>query len=130
MQIWTRLCATVLFVAAFLALHAGCRGLAHEGPHKEWLESLLRPDNHTHPERQSDRKSLFCCGEADIVKTRFRVENNGGRYPEDQWYAWLNESWTLIPPEKIVGEYAPNGEAFLFVLAGTIQCFVRPKGGL
>jgi len=90
----------------------------------------MRPDNHRHPERQSDPKSLFCCGEADIVKTKFKVENNGGRYPEDRWYAWLNGSWTPIPPEKVLQEYAPNGEAFLFVLAGTIQCFVRPKGGL
>jgi hypothetical protein len=36
----------------------------------------------------------------------------------------------LIPPEKILHEHAPNGETLLFVLAGTIQCFVRPKGGL
>ncbi len=64
---------------------------AHDGPLKHWLESLLRPDNDQHPSRQLDRKSLFCCGEADIVKTRFRVENTGGAYPEDQWYAWLNE---------------------------------------
>jgi hypothetical protein len=45
-------------------------------------------------------------------------------------YAWLNESWTLIPPEKIIRESSPNREAFLFVLAGTIQCFVPPKGGV
>jgi hypothetical protein len=45
-------------------------------------------------------------------------------------YAWLNESWTLIPPEKIIRESSPNRDAFLFVLAGTIQCFVPPKGGV
>ena len=28
------------------------------------------------------------------------------------------------------GYHAPNGQPYLFVLAGTIQCFVRPKGGL
>ena len=28
-----------------------------------------------------------------------------------------------IPPEKIVKDYAPNGQPYLFVLAGTIQCF-------
>ena len=22
--------------------------------------------------------------------------------PQDSWYAWLNDSWTKIPPEKIV----------------------------
>jgi hypothetical protein len=117
-------------LAAAVCLAPATTGLAHDGPHKEWLESLLRPDNYRHPERQLDRKSLFCCGEADIVKTKFKVENTSGPHPKDQWYAWLNESWTLIPPEKILEQHAPNGEAFLFVLAGTIQCFVRPRGGL
>jgi len=117
-----------LATAIFLGLQT--IGLAHDGPHREWLESLMRPDNDRHPERQHDRKSLFCCGEADIVKTKFKVENTGGRYPDDHWYAWLSDAWTLIPPEKILQEYAPDGEAYLFVLAGTIQCFVRPRGGL
>jgi hypothetical protein len=130
MQVWTCLRAAALSAAAFLVLPPGCASLAHDGPHKEWLESLLRPDNDRHPERQHDRKSLFCCGEADIVKTKFKVENTGGRYPEDQWYAWLDGSWVRIPSEKILSEFAPNGEAFLFMLAGTIQCFVRPRGGL
>ena len=94
------------------------------------MESLQRPDNDRNPQRQLDPKSLFCCGEADIVRTKFKVENAGGRYPEDRWYAWLDDAWTLIPPEKILDEHAPNGEAFLFVLACAIQCFVRPKGGL
>jgi hypothetical protein len=26
--------------------------------------------------------------------------------------------------------HAANGQPYLFMLAGTIQCFVRPKGGL
>jgi hypothetical protein len=104
--------------------------LGHDGPHKEWLQSLKRPDNDRNPHRQQDPKSLFCCGEADIVRTKFKVESTGGRYPDDQWYAWLNDTWILIPAEKILQEYAPDGEAYLFVLAGTIQCFVRPRGGL
>jgi hypothetical protein len=27
-------------------------------------------------------------------------------------------------------DFAPDGQAYLFLLAGTIQCFVKPKGGL
>ena len=77
-----------------------------------------------------DHKSLFCCGAADVVKTKFKVEQGGDRYPEDVWYAWINDSWTKIPPEKIVKDYAPDDQAHLFMLAGTIQCFVRPKGGI
>jgi hypothetical protein len=32
--------------------------------------------------------------------------------------------------EKIVTDHAPDGQAYLFMMAGTIQCFVRPRGGL
>jgi hypothetical protein len=98
--------------------------------HKEWFQNLQRPDNVQHPERQLDPKSLFCCGAADVVKTKFKVESGDERYPEDRWYAWITDEWVRVPPEKIVQDYAPDGQAHLFVLAGTIQCFVRPKGGL
>ena len=110
--------SALLAAAIYLVLQSA--GLAHDGPHKHWLESLMRPDV----------PYQHCCGEADIIKTKFKVENMGGPYPEDRWYAWLNETWTPIPSAKILQEYAPNGEAFLFVIAGTILCFVRPKGGI
>ena len=29
-----------------------------------------------------------------------------------------------FPPEKIVHDHAPDGQPYLFLLAGTIQCFV------
>jgi hypothetical protein len=106
------------------------RGEWPDGPYKQWFENLQRPDNDAHPSRKQDPKSLYCCGIADIVKTKFKVENTGGQYPEDNWYAWLDSSWVRIPPEKIVKEYAPNGQPYLFMLGGTIQCFVRPQGGL
>ena len=126
---------TVLAISvAGVALLFPMPALAHsewpDGPEKEWFQNLQRPDNDAHPSRRHDPKSLFCCGEADVVKTKFKVENAGGKYPEDTWYAWLNDSWTRIPAEKIVKDHAPNGQPYLFVLAGTIQCFVRPKGGL
>jgi hypothetical protein len=124
----TALAAAMLAAAICVAFPTSAP--SHDGPHKQWLESLMRPDNDRHPQRQLDRKSLFCCGEADIVRMKFRVANTDGRYPNDQWYAWLDESWTFIPPEKIIREPSPNGEAFLFVLARTIQCFVPPKGGI
>ena len=64
------------------------------------------------------------------MTTRFKVESAGGKYPEDVWYVWLDDTWTRIPPEKIVKGHAPHGQPYLFMLAGSIQCFVRPKGGL
>lgn len=99
-----------------------------DGPNSAWFKNLQRPDNAQNPQR--DAKSRFCCGVADTVKTTFRVEPGTGPYPEDRWYAWLDNKWTPIPPEKIVPDHAPDGQAYLFMLGNTVQCFVRPKGGL
>ena len=76
-------------MAAAICLVLQSAGLAHDGPHKHWLESLRRPD-----------VNQSCCGEADIVKTKFKVENTGGPYPEDRWYAWLNESMDADPASE------------------------------
>jgi hypothetical protein len=75
------------------------------------------------------------------VKTKFQVwRDSHARYPEDRWYAWLNDTWVLIPPDKIMPDYAPDGQAYLFVWAvgsgefappsDDIVCFVRPKGDI
>jgi hypothetical protein len=129
MDIGARLLAAMIVAPLFfdVAGHALARGEWPDGPYKEWFQSLERPDNDKHPER--DEKSRSCCGAADVVKTKFKVESGDEKYPEDRWYAWLNEQWIPIPPEKIVKDHAPNGQPYLFVLAGTVQCFVRPKGG-
>lgn len=125
-----RLGAAILGASMFVALVDAVCAHGPGEPHKDWFESLQRPDNHLYPERNKDPKSLYCCGAADIVKTKFMVEPGNERYPEDVWYAWLNDAWTRIPPEKILKDFAPDDQAHLFVLAGTIQCFVRPRGGL
>jgi hypothetical protein len=62
-------------LSASILLELPTTGIANDGA-KEWLESLMRPDNDRHSERQFDLKSLFCYGEADIV-TKFKVENTG-----------------------------------------------------
>jgi hypothetical protein len=118
--------AAVITLALPSQLLAG--GEWPEGPNKSWFQGLQRPDNHKNPHR--DEKSRFCCGIADTVKTKFKVEPGNEKYPEDRWYAWLKEQWIPIPPEKIVQGYAPDGQPYLFLLADTVQCFVRPKGGL
>jgi hypothetical protein len=133
MRTLARASAAVL-VALSLTIACAQRAIAGgdwpDGPNKTYFEGLQRPDNDKHPYRARDPKSLFCCGVADTVKTKFKVEPGSERYPEDRWYAWLNEQWTPIPPEKIVHDHAPDGQPYLFLLAGTIQCFVPPKGGL
>ena len=122
--------ATVVAMMFVLPSQAVAGGEWPDSPNKAWFEKLQRPDNDRNPHRQSDPKSLFCCGAADTVKTKFKVEAGNERYPEDRWYAWLKNDWVLIPPEKITQDYAPDGQPYLFLLADTIQCFVRPKGGL
>jgi hypothetical protein len=123
-----------LRAGALLALSFACLGPSYaggewpDGPNKAWFKGLQRPDNEGNPQR--DHKSRFCCDVADTVQTTFRVEPGSEKYPEDRWYAWIKEEWIPIPPEKIVNEYAPDGRAYLFMLAGTVQCFVRPRGGL
>jgi hypothetical protein len=123
-------CVAALAGALVLAcvLPSFGRGEWPDSPYKAWFQNLQRPDNHLNPHR--DEKSRYCCGIADVVDTKFKVESAGGPHPDDVWYAWLNEKWARIPPEKIVDEFAPNGRAYLFVLGNTIQCFVKPKGGL
>ena len=61
-------------VTLLLFATAPCFALGEwpDGPHKEWFENLRRPDNHLHPERNVDPKSQYCCGAADVVKTRFK----------------------------------------------------------
>ena len=115
-------------IALFMPLKAFAGGEWPDGPNKAWFQSLERPDNHLNPMR--DQMSRFCCGVADTVKTKFKVEPGDNKYPEDRWYAWIQGEWRPIPPEKIVKDYAPDGQAYLFMLANTVQCFVRPKGGL
>jgi hypothetical protein len=110
-----------------------------DGPIKDYLHNLSRPDNDRHPEREE--YSRTCCDAGDTVKTKFKVEPSDARHPEDLWYAWLNEKWVLIPHDKIVASYAPDGQAYLFMMdfapdydyepmSKIIVCFVRPKGGL
>src|SRR5262245_57838914 len=110
-----------------------------DGPVRDFLRDLQRPDNDRHPGR--DKHARSCCDAGDTVKPRFKVEPGDGKHPDDRWYAWLNDRWVGIPPEKIVPGHAPDGQAYLFMMDFAsdfeghtafkiIVCFVRPKGGL
>jgi hypothetical protein len=136
---------------AFAAIAMSCGAIADEfggpnrrkhewpdSPNRDFLKNLQRPDNHN---RYRDPHAQSCCDAADTVQTRFKVEPGDGPHPEDRWYAWLNEKWVTIPSDKIVPDFAPDGQAYLFVLdvpadvegrSGfrEVVCFVRPRGGL
>jgi hypothetical protein len=94
------------------------------GPTREYLRDLRRPDFSRH------ENVRLCCDEGETIDTEFKVEPGDGPHPEDRWYAWLDGKWVRVPPDKIVPDYAPDGRAYVFVVYGVIQCFVRPRGGL
>jgi hypothetical protein len=115
---------------SFIPLKCLAGGEWLDGPYKDWFQNLKRPDFENR--RFFDENSRSCCGVGDVVKTKFKVEPAGDKYPENQWYAWLNNKWMRVPAEKIVKDYAPDGRAYLFISIGdnTIMCFVRSKGGI
>ena len=117
-----------------------------DGPNKRFFQNLQRPDNYLREGPNYDvNEPVSCCGAGDVVKTKFKIEPGDGPHPADTWYAWLDGKWIHIPQEKIVPDYAPDGQAFLFMLplhrhdgpaiispskvTREIVCFVRPTGG-
>jgi hypothetical protein len=111
-----------------------------DSPLNKWFKSLERPDNHLRPPFDETNAPTSCCGAGDTVDTKFKVEPGKGPHPDDVWYAWLDDAWVKIAPEKIISDFAPDGKAYLFNLRfrnayepyehDEIVCFVRPKGGL
>jgi hypothetical protein len=95
------ICVPAALAAAMsTAVPAYAAGEWPDGPNRLWFENLQRPDNHLAPERWTDPKSLYCCGIADTVKTKFKVEPGDGKHPDDRWYAWLKEEWGCDPGGK------------------------------
>ena len=74
----------------------------------------------------------------DAVKAEYKmVVAEGAKYPEPEWYVWIESyrpdgtpgeyKWVIVPSEKIVEEYSPSGQAYVYVIGPGIQCFVRPQ---
>lgn len=125
--------------AVFAVLAFACPAFAHEHPKgnidSHFLDTLERPDNASNPSRNlaGTFNSRLCCTNQDAVKVDYdMVVPDGGKYPEPEWYVWIDLDGTgvkkvRVPPEKIVEGYSPTGQAYAFVLGHTIQCFVRPQ---
>ncbi len=103
---------------------------------RKFLDNLQRPDNR--PDDRRDKKSKSCCTDKDAVKVEYKmVVPEGDRYPEPEWYVSLQSyqpdgtpgqySWLKVPPDKIVDEYSLSGQAYVYLIAHSIQCFVRPQ---
>jgi hypothetical protein len=127
----------VAALSVFLAFAS--HAFAHQHPKDNldahFLDTLERPDNAANPSRNmaGTFNSRLCCTDQDAVKVDYEmVVPEGGKYPEPEWYVWIDLDGTgikrvRVPPEKIVDAYAPTGQAYAFVLGHTIQCFVRPQ---
>ena len=104
---------------------------------RKFLDNLQRPDNR--PDERYDKKSKSCCTDKDAVTVQYkRIIREGEKYPEAEWYVWLERyeegptptgeyGWVKVPPAKIVEEYSPSGQAYVYVFGPGIQCFVRPQ---
>jgi hypothetical protein len=125
--------------ALFALLACAFPAFAHEhlkdNPDGHFLNSLERPDNAANPSRNMPGtfNSRLCCTNQDAVKVDYEmVVPAGGKYPEPEWYVWIDldgkgPKRVRVPPEKIVEDYAPTGQAYAFILGQSIQCFVRPQ---
>jgi hypothetical protein len=125
--------------ALFVVLAGACPAVAHEhpkdNPDSRFLDTLERPDNAANSSRNMPGtfNSRLCCTDRDAVKVDYEmVVPEGAKYPEPEWYVWIDLDGkgvrrVRVPPEKIVPDYAPTGQAYAFVLGHSIQCFVRPQ---
>ena len=134
-----RLVSCGVAAAVFALLACEFPAFAHKHPKDDldahFLDTLERPDNAANPSRNmaGTFNSRLCCTNQDAVKVDYEmVVPQGEKYPEPEWYVWIDldgtgVKWVRVPPEKIVEDYAPTGQAYAFVLGNTIQCFVRPQ---
>jgi len=68
--------AAAIAAAMSTAVPALADGEWPDGPNKLWFESLQRPDNDKHPNR--DKNSQSCCDANGTVQTTFKVGSTGG----------------------------------------------------
>ena len=91
-----------------------------------WITAPRQPLN---PSRKVDQKSLFCCGIADTVKTKFKVEPGDERYSEDRWYAWLKDDWVLYRRKRLFPTLRLMGKPTCFCSPAPFSALCDRKEG-
>jgi hypothetical protein len=103
---------------------------------RKFLDNLQRPDNR--PDDRRDKKSKSCCTDKDAVKVEYKlVVPDALCIRSLSGTCWIESykpdgtpgeyKWVKVPSEKIVVEYSPSGQAYVYVIGRNIQCFVRPQ---
>ena len=104
---------------------------------RKFLDNLQRPDNR--PDERFDKKSKSCCTDKDAVKVEYTRCSRPKALSilEPEWYVWIEAhkpdgtpgeyKWVKVPPEKNRRRISPSGQAYVYLIAHTIQCFVRPQ---
>jgi hypothetical protein len=88
--------------AVFAVLAFACPAFAHEHPKgnidSHFLDTLERPDNASNPSRNlaGTFNSRLCCTNQDAVKVDKMVVRDGGKYPEPEWYVWIDLDGTGV----------------------------------
>lgn len=134
----------VLALLSFVCIW-GAPALAHEHTiatpeiDRKFLDTLERPEAKEHPEWRGPEanNSHLCCTDKDAVKVDAEWEiSQDSKYPERVWFVWINvqgpdgkvrRERMRVPPEKVVNEPSPSGQAYVYLWANnSIQCFVPP----
>jgi hypothetical protein len=79
------------------------------GPVSTWFRDLMRPDTNT-----------SCCDASDCRRVEARMTPRG-------WDARIGNAWLAVPPDRVLRQSNPTGEAVACYLPSLgIICFVPP----
>ncbi len=116
-------------IALFMLLTGDARAddpANHGNPHHGWYENAET----TIRSRERLNWMVRCCAQAEVVRTKFRVDRTTG---DDvwEWYDPALNRWRVVPDDIIHwGEHAPDKRPTLFINAGKEVCFFPPEEGI
>ena len=73
----------------------------------------------------------FCRDAGDLVRTRFRLAEDGSKDPAKTYEYWKNGEWRVIPADVIQHKPTPDGQPVLFISRhdGRELCFIIDRKG-
>ena len=103
------LAAALALGISFAASAAPPPGTNPNDPMATWFRDLMRPDTNT-----------SCCDASDCRRVNSRMTPTG-------WDARIGNTWIPVPPDRVLRQSNPTGEAVACYLPNLgIICFVPP----